>query len=70
MVKEIKIDDVRELDKTNIFSKVDRLRKELFDIKISGTYTSIKKPHQIKILRKNIARLLTVNAMNKKRDIK
>ena len=69
MIKEMKINDVRELSDADIFSKVDIFRKELLDIKMGGVQ-GIKKPHQIKILRRNIARLLTVNSMNKKRDIK
>ena len=66
MSKEIKMSDTKELDTKTIDAKVHGYKRELFEMKMQGRVIAMKKPHQVKILRKNIARLLMVKNTRKK----
>lgn len=59
MVEVLKYSDVKGLDAAAVNAKVAEARKQLFDIKIQKTTSGIEKPHEIKIIKKNIAKLLT-----------
>ncbi|MCP4912620.1 MAG: 50S ribosomal protein L29 [Oligoflexia bacterium] len=59
MVDVLKYSDVKGLDEAAVNAKVAEARKQLFDIKIQKTTSGIEKPHEIKIIKKNIAKLLT-----------
>jgi large subunit ribosomal protein L29 len=63
-MEELKIKDIEKLDKTRILAKVSDSRRELFDLRMKQTTSGIDKPHVKKVLRKNIARLLTVYNRN------
>lgn len=56
----LKISEINKLDKSAIAGKVSELRKQIFDLKLQKATTSIEKPHLLKELRRDIARLLTV----------
>lgn len=63
---ELKIDDVKTWDEKAITSKVGELRAELFNLRMQKAATgTVEKPHTIKIIKKNIARLLTVKSSKK-----
>ncbi len=64
-MKKLEMKDVEKLDANGIDAKVEELRKNLFDIRMQKAAAGIEKPHQIKLAKKNIARLLT--AKNAKR---
>lgn len=64
-MKKLEMKDVEKLDTVGIDAKVEELRKNLFDIRMQKAAAGIEKPHQIKLAKKNIARLLT--AKNAKR---
>ena len=70
MVKEVEIKDIRQLNDKSLLVQVEKFRKELFNMKLTNTMGAIKNPHQMKILKKNIARLLTILSLNKKRGVK
>jgi large subunit ribosomal protein L29 len=56
----LKMSEVNKMDESSINAKVSELRRELFDLKLQKSTTSVEKPHMLKIIKKDIARLLTV----------
>ncbi|MBT3235046.1 MAG: 50S ribosomal protein L29 [Bdellovibrionales bacterium] len=56
----LKLSEIKEWDAKLIESKVDDLRNELFRVRMLKKTSGVEKPHQIKDLKKDIARLLTV----------
>lgn len=52
--------DMRELDSADLLSRLELARKELFNLKISFRTNTLENPGQIVLLRKDMARLLTV----------
>jgi large subunit ribosomal protein L29 len=59
----MKMNDVKQMDNAQATSKVAELKKELFELKFSKHTGALDKPHYLKVLRKDIARLLThINA--------
>ena len=68
-MKTLIMKDVEKLDEKGIEAKVSELRGEIFQIRMQKSAAGIEKPHQIKIAKKNIARLLTAkNAKGKSND--
>lgn len=56
----LKISEINKLDTDAIISRVNELRRELFELKLQKNTTSIEKSHLLTDLRRDIARLLTV----------
>lgn len=56
----MKIADVRELKTTDLHVELDRLRRHLFDVRAQSVTEKLENPHQLKGIRKEIARVLTV----------
>lgn len=56
----LKMSEVNKMDESSINAKVSELRKELFDLKLQKSTTSVDKPHMLKTIKRDIARLLTV----------
>ena len=59
MAEVLEYKEVVKLDKKAIDGKVDSLKRELFNLKMQKATSGLEKPHKIKTLKKNIARLLT-----------
>ena len=56
--------EVNKLDASAIKGQVSELRKKLFELKLQKVTTSVEKSHELKSVRKDIARLLTaLNSM-------
>lgn len=55
----LKMSEINKMDSSSINAKVSELRKELFDLKLQKSTTSVDKPHLLKSIKKDIARLLT-----------
>lgn len=55
----LKMSEVNKMDTASINVKVSELRKELFDLKLQKSTTNVEKPHLLKTIKKDIARLLT-----------
>ena len=55
----MKMSDVTKLEKDQAAQKVKELRRELFELKFSRHTGTLEKPHLLKGLKKDIARLLT-----------
>jgi large subunit ribosomal protein L29 len=64
----LKINELEKLDATALNQKVSELRKELFDLKLQKSTTSVEKSHLLVSVKRDIARLLTV--VNKKQASK
>lgn len=60
----LKMSDIQSMDKKAILGKVSEMRKELFNKNLEKYTTGLEKPHLMKHMKKDIARLLT--ALNKK----
>lgn len=60
----LKMSEVNKLDASAINQRVSELRKQLFELKLQKSTTSVEKPHLLKGIKKDIAKLLT--ALNSK----
>ncbi|HOC52721.1 MAG TPA: 50S ribosomal protein L29 [Caldisericia bacterium] len=56
----MKAKDLRELTTNELNNKLDELRRELFNLKFQQTTHQLKNPSRIKIVRREIARILTI----------
>ena len=56
----LKVSDIAAMDEKAITAKVSEFRNELFGLKMDKRTSGLEKPHKLKIVKKNIARLLTV----------
>ena len=59
MAEVIKYKDIKDWDAKTIDAKVGELRREMFNQNMQKTTSGIEKPHSLKVLKKNIAKLLT-----------
>ena len=62
----MEMNDIRKLTTEEIAKKISDNKKELFDLRLKQATGNLDKPHQIKKLRKEIARLKTVLNEKKK----
>jgi ribosomal protein L29 len=60
----IKVEDIKNMDNASIDAKLDELKMHLFKLRTIQKTTGIEKPHQLVLIKKNIARLLTVRRYN------
>ena len=51
--------EIRELSLTEITTKIRETREELLQLRLRKQTGQVEKPHMIRVLRKNIARLET-----------
>ena len=51
---------LRELSREELIQKLSSLKKELFDFRMQASAGKLDKPHHIEIVRKDVARVLTV----------
>ena len=56
----MKTKDLRELTTNELDNKLDELRRELFNLRFQQTTHQLKNPSRIKIVRREIARILTI----------
>lgn len=61
----LKSSEISKLSEKELTEKVATLKTELFNQKFNKFTTGVEKPHQVKELKKDIARLLT--ALNAKK---
>lgn len=60
----LKMSEINKMDASAIVQKVSELRKELFELNLQKSTTSVEKPHLLTGIKKDIAKLLT--ALNSK----
>ena len=56
----MKTSDFREMKTAELHAELDRLRRHLFDLRSQAVTEKLENPHQLKEVRKEIARVLTV----------
>ncbi|MCD6318467.1 50S ribosomal protein L29 [Candidatus Aerophobetes bacterium] len=56
----MKIAELRDMDKEDLFSSLARLRKELFNLKIEITQGRTKTSSKVKQIKRNIAQIMTL----------
>ncbi len=56
----MKMEEIRELDTPALIDRIESKREELFKLRISWRTGSLEDPNQMRIVRKDIARMLTV----------
>ncbi len=56
----MKMTEIRELETSALIDQIEAKREELFKLRISWRTGSLEDPNQMRIVRKDIARMLTV----------
>ncbi len=56
----MKVAEVRELKTADLHAELDRVRRHLFDLQAQAVTEKLENPHQLRTVRKDIARILTV----------
>ena len=56
----MKIQEIRKLTTEDLNKKLDEFKKELFNLKFSASTGNLEKPHRIKELRHEVARIKTI----------
>ncbi len=56
----MKVAEIREMKTADLHSELDRIRRHLFDLQAQAVTEKLENPHQLKTVRKNVARILTV----------
>ncbi len=56
----MKMAEIRELETNALVDQVEAKREELFKLRISWRTGSLEDPNQMRVVRKDIARMLTV----------
>ena len=56
----MKMTEIRKLTTEELIKKEEENRKELFNLKFSAATGNLEKPHRIKVLRHEVARIKTV----------
>lgn len=62
--------DVKSWDDATLAAKVRELRVQLFEMRMSAHSVKMKKPHAVKVAKKNIARLMTAVSERKNASAK
>lgn len=56
----MKMADIRKLTTEELNKKLEEIKKELFNLKFAGATGNLEKPHRIKELRHDVAKIKTV----------
>ena len=56
----MKMVDIRKLATEDLYKKLEENKKELFNLKFASATGSLEKPHRIKELRHEVAKIKTV----------
>ncbi len=64
----MKTNEIRKMTTEEINTKITEVKKELWNLRFSGATSGLEKPHRIKELRHDVARMKTV--LNERKDEK
>ncbi len=56
----MKPSEVREMESATLVEQIEAKRAELFNLKLAWVTNKLEDPNQIRVIRKDIARMLTV----------
>jgi large subunit ribosomal protein L29 len=60
VVKAMKANEIREMNTTDIKTKIEDLKKELFDLRFQAAVGQLEDTAQLSKLKKDIARMYTI----------
>ena len=58
-MQKLEFKDIKGWDAKEIDAKMAEMRRAMFDLRMQQTTSGIEKPHQLKVAKKNVAKLLT-----------
>lgn len=58
----LKMSEVKTWDEKQLDTKVSEFKRKLFDLRMQKSAAGVEKPHLFKVLKKDIARLLTAKS--------
>lgn len=64
----MKISELKELNSDELLGKMEGLKKQLLDFRMLMAGGKLDKPHQIRFLRRDVARILTVLNMRQGKE--
>ena len=64
----MKVKEFRELDREGLLQKEKELKKELYGLNIKRQQGQVEKPARFKLLKRDIARILTLLNEREKKD--
>jgi large subunit ribosomal protein L29 len=53
-------EEIREMGDADISQAIEELKDELFDLRMKGAYEELENPARVRLLRRDIARLKTI----------
>lgn len=56
----MKIVEIREMKSPELHLELDRVRRHLFDLRAQAVTEKLENPHQLKHVRRDVAKVLTV----------
>ncbi len=56
----MKASDLREMPTSELLNRIETMRKDMFNLKLAARADTLENPQQIRGLRKDMARMLTV----------
>ncbi len=59
-MNQMEINEIRKLSEADINKKIKESKQELFDLRLKQATGNLDKPHQIRKLRKTVAKMKTV----------
>ncbi len=68
MAEVLKYTDIKNLDGEALATRESQLRQELFKMRMQKASEGMNKPHLQKVLKKNVARLLTARRAKQARN--
>lgn len=67
MADVMKYAEVKEMDVASIDSKIAGFKRELFAMRMEKATSGLEKPHKQRVIKKNIAKLMTARAAQAKK---
>jgi large subunit ribosomal protein L29 len=56
----MKIDEIRQLETADLLQQLEGKREEIFKLRLQWHAGSLENPNQIRLVRKDIARIMTI----------
>lgn len=56
----MKVGELREMTTGDLHAELDRIRRHLFDLRAQAVTEKLENPHQLKLARKDVARILGI----------
>jgi large subunit ribosomal protein L29 len=56
----MKIDEIRQLETADLLQQLEGKREEIFKLRLQWHSGSLENPNQIRLVRKDIARIMTI----------